>query len=286
MAAGGGKIAVLFPGQGSQTSGMRELAERWRPDLVSLARAEVTDEVFERTEESTAFAQPAIYCAALSGWEALRGGLDPDFMAGHSLGEISALAAAGCIAADDGLRLVALRGRLMAEAGGGGMLAVRLRDRETLERVARCHDLVVANDNAPGQQVLAGTVEALEAAAEELREHGAAVQRLPVAGAFHSPLMASAVAPFRAALAEVELAETRIPVLSGVTAEPFDDVRERLAEAVVSPVRWLDSMRALAARGVDRFVETGPGRILTGLVRRSLDGVEAEAPLLSDSPRV
>jgi len=264
---------------------MRELTERWRPDLVALARSEVADDVFERAEESTAFAQPAIYCTALAGWEALRGDLEPDFMAGHSLGELAALVAAGCLTAEDGLRLVALRGKLMAEAGAGGMLAVRSRDRAALKEVARRCDLVVANDNAPDQLILAGTVAAVEAAIAELRERRVAAKRLPVAGAFHSPLMESAVAPFRAALADVEPAEPRVPVFSGVTAQPFEDVRDRLAEGIVSPVRWLDSMRGLAARGVDRFVETGPGRVLTGLVRRSLDDVVAEAPPLTDPSR-
>ncbi len=109
-------------------------------------------------------------------------------------------------------------------------------------------------------------------------------KRLPVAGAFHSPLMQPAVEPFRALVAETEVRDARVPVLSCVTAEPFDDVRGRLVEAITSPVRWLEVMRELERRGASRFVETGPGRVLTNLVRKSLEGVDAEAPLAEPAP--
>ena len=269
---------------------MRDTVERHRPDLLEQALGEVGPDLFERAGDGTRWAQPAIFCAALAGWEQLRGDVEPDLMAGHSLGEISALVAAEAISADDGLRLVSARGRLMQEAaeetGDGGMLAVRARDdRARIHEVAEAGGLSVANDNAPDQIVLSGAVAALEEAETALRERGVRAKRLPVAGAFHSPLMEPAVEPFRALVAETEVREPRVPVLSCVTAEPFDDIGLRLVEAITSPVRWLDVMRSLESRGAARFVETGPGRVLTNLVRKSLDGVESEAPLAVEAAR-
>ena len=136
-----GQLAMLFPGQGSQTADMRDQVERHRPDLLELAQSEVSEDLFERAGDGTRWAQPAIFCAALAGYEVLKDRYEPDLMAGHSLGEISALVAAGALDAGDGLRLVAARGRLMQEAaeetGDGGMLAVRARDRAPVERVGR-----------------------------------------------------------------------------------------------------------------------------------------------------
>ena len=285
--AANGHIALLFPGQGSQDPDMREQVERHRPDLLELARAEVGDDLFERVADGTRWAQPAIFCAALAGFDVLRDRVEPDFMAGHSLGEIAALAAADALTAEDALRLVAARGRLMQEAAersaDGGMVAVRARERRSVEAVARECGLTVANDNAPDQLVLSGSDVDLEAAEERLREAGVRAKRLPVAGAFHSPLMEPVVEPFRALVMETEVREPRVPVLSCVTAEPFDDVRERLVQALTHPVRWLEVMRALEERGVTRFVETGPGRVLANLVRKSLDGVEADAPLAMEA---
>ena len=276
--------AILFPGQGSQAAGMREQVERWRPELVLLARAAVGDDPFERADEGTRFAQPAIFCAALAGWRSLRDDFEPGLMAGHSLGEISALVAAGAMDAEDGLNLVAARGSLMQEAadaaGGGGMLAVRATDRDELADVTADTGVILANDNSPEQVVLSGPDDALERAERELRDRGVRAKRLPVAGAFHSPAMESAMPEFRERLGEIDLRAPSVPVLSCVTAEPFDDVRERLAQALTRPVRWLDVMRELRARGATRFVETGPGKVLTGLVRRSLDGVDADAPAM------
>jgi acyl transferase domain-containing protein len=282
-----GHTVMLFPGQGSQAPDMRDQVERHRPDLLELAQAEVGDDLFERVEEGTRWAQPAIYCAALAGFDLLRDRVQPDLMAGHSLGEIAALAAADALTAEDGLRLVAARGRLMQEAAekcaDGGMVAARARERAPVELIARECGLTVANDNAPDQLVLSGSVDSLEAAGERLRDAGVRVKRLPVAGAFHSPLMEPAVEPFRAVVAETEVREPSVPVLSCVTAAPFDDVPERLVQALTHPVRWLDVMRALKQEGATRFVETGPGRVLANLVRKSLDGVEADAPLAMEA---
>jgi [acyl-carrier-protein] S-malonyltransferase len=268
------QTALLFPGQGSQTDGMRETVERHRPELLELALAEVGSDLFERASDGTRWAQPAIYCAALAGWREL--GTDGDVMAGHSLGEITALVAAEAMSAEDGLKLVAARGRLMQEAaettGDGGMTAVRARDdnRDTITDVAEEAGVAIANDNAPDQLVLSGAVNALDTAEALLKERGVRAKRLPVAGAFHSPLMDPAVEPFRAAVEATEISQPRVPVYSCVTAEPFDDIRERLVQAITNPVRWLEVLRALDARGVTDFVETGPGRILTNLVKKSL----------------
>jgi [acyl-carrier-protein] S-malonyltransferase len=279
-------LAVLFPGQGSQTPDMREQVERWRPDLVLLARAAVGDDPFERADESTRYAQPAIFCAALAGWRRLRNVVEPAAMAGHSLGEISALVAAGALSAEDGLHVVAARGRLMehaAEANGpGGMLAVRTTEHAELAALAGDAGLVVANENAPEQAVLSGPSDALGRVERVLGARGIRTKRLPIRGAFHTPAMAPAVPRFREVLAGVRFGAPAVPVLSCVTGREFDDVRERLAEALVKPVRWLDVMRTLRARGITRFVESGPGHVLTGLVRRTLADVEAEpaAPIL------
>ena len=282
-----GQLALLFPGQGSQTADMRDQVERHRPDLLELAQSEVSDDLFERAGDGTRWAQPAIFCAALAGYEVLNDRYEPDLMAGHSLGEISALVAAGALDAEDGLRLVAARGRLMQEAaeetGDGGMLAVRARDRATVEQVAAQAGLSIANDNAPDQLVLSGALAALDEAESLLREHRVRAKRLPVAGAFHSPLMEPAVEPFRRLTEHVEVRAPRVPVLSCVTAAPFRDVREQLVQAIVSPVRWTDVMSALRELGATRYVETGPGRVLTNLVRKSLDDVDAEAPLAMEA---
>jgi [acyl-carrier-protein] S-malonyltransferase len=268
------QTALLFPGQGSQTEDMRETVERHRPDLLELASTEVGPDLFERAAEGTRWAQPAIFCAALAGAREL--GVEPDVMAGHSLGEITALVAAEAIGAEDGLRLVAARGRLMQEAaeetGDGGMTAVRAREgnRDLIAEVVAANDVAIANDNAPDQLVLSGSLEALDRVESELKERGIRGKRLPVAGAFHSPLMQPAVEPFRAVVAGVEFSEPRVPVMSCVTAQPFEDVPGELVKALTHPVRWLDVMRELDARGVNNFVETGPGQVLTNLVKKSL----------------
>jgi malonyl CoA-acyl carrier protein transacylase len=283
MADASHELALLFPGQGSQTPDMREQVEAHRPDLLALARSEVSDDLFERAEEGTRWAQPAIYCAALAGYEALKDRYEPAWMAGHSLGEISALVAADALDAEDGLRLVAARGRLMQEAaeqtGDGGMLVVRVRDRAPVEEAAAQAGLSIANDNAPDQLVLSGAIAALDEAERLLSERRVRAKRLPVAGAFHSPLMEPAVEPFRALVEQTPVSEPRVPVMSCVTAAPFGDVRGQLIQALTRPVRWTDVLRSLRAAGATHFLETGPGRVLTGLTRKTLDGVEAEAPL-------
>jgi acyl transferase domain-containing protein len=155
------------------------------------------------------------------------------------------------------------------------MLAVLGEGRAAVEDIARRLELTLANDNGPTQVVLSGPSGALDSAVAELKAHGLRTRRLSVGGAFHSPAMEPAVPAFRELLRRMEIRNARVPVLSCVTAQPFDDVRRRLAEALTHPVRWLDVMRFLATGGVRRCIEVGPGRVLSGLVRRSLDGVEA-----------
>jgi malonyl CoA-acyl carrier protein transacylase len=269
-----GLTAILFPGQGSQTPDMRQTVQRVRPDMLERVGQVMGLDPFERVEESTEFAQPAIFCASLAAWGD-HGNPLGDLMAGHSLGEFSALAAAGALSEPDALELVVLRGRLMARAGAGGMVALLGPGAaERAPELASAHGLAVANDNCPTQVVLSGPREDLPAAVAAAAELGLRTMDLPVAGAFHSPMMAPAVPEFAAALERVEVRSSRVTVLSAVTAQPFDDVRRRLAEAITMPVRWRETMLEARRRGADRFVEVGPGRVLTGLVKRTLSGVE------------
>ena len=263
--------ALLFPGQGSHTDDMRDRVAALRPDLLERVGADV----FARAAHSTAAAQPAIFCASLAGYAEL--GVRPDAAAGHSLGEIAALTAAGVLDEGDALALVGLRGRLMEAAPAGGMLAVLAREEIDAAAIAERHGVVVANDNAPGQIVLSGEAGPLQAAAEELQTLGLRTLGLSVAGAFHSPLMAGTVEPFAIALQAVEVREPAFPVYSCASAAPFTDVRAELAAALTSPVRWRATIEALAAAGIDRFVETGPGRVLTKLTPRILDRSPAHA---------
>lgn len=277
--------AILFPGQGSQTEGMREEVARVRPDLLEAVTEAVGEDPFQRIDDGTHFAQPAIYCASLAGWETL-GRPRGEYMAGHSLGELGALVAAEALSENDGLHLVVLRGALMQEAGeragngkgdghAGGMLALLGSGAaEEAPPLADAHGLAVANDNSPQQVVLSGPRGALPGAAQDASKLGLRAMELDVTGAFHSPMMASAVPEFERALARVDFTEPKVPVLSAVTAEPFDDIAQRLADALVRPVRWRETMLALRARGAERFVEVGPGRVLTGLVKRTLKDVE------------
>lgn len=270
--------ALLFPGQGSQTPEMRDQVARVRPDLLKLAIEVVGEDPFLRIDDGTAYAQPAIYCASIAGWCQM-GRPTHEFTAGHSLGEFGALVAAGVLSERSGLELVALRGRLMQRAGetagDGGMIALGGAEAaERADEVAVPHGLSIANDNSPQQVVLSGPRAVLPAAEATARELGLRAKILPVTGAFHSPMMASAVPDFERALDQVELGPASSTVISAVTAEPFDDVRARLVQALTGPVRWREVLLALHERGVTRFVEVGPGKVLTGLAKRTLKDVE------------
>jgi [acyl-carrier-protein] S-malonyltransferase len=276
-----GSLALLFPGQGVGDPGIREIVAERRPDLLELAAELVGDDPFERIADGTRFAQPAVYCGSLAGLEAI-GRPTPDFYAGHSLGELSALAAAGAVDDLDGLRVVVARGRLMDEAAEaappGGMVAVG-GDRDQAAALAERTGLLLANENSPGQFVLSGPDPGIEEALASARELGLRAKRLAVAGAFHSSAMESAVAPYADALSEAEFRAAGRPVVSSVTAEPFEaDPREALASALTHPVRWVDVLERLRADGVERFCDVGPGKVVAGLARRTLDGVQIVNP--------
>jgi [acyl-carrier-protein] S-malonyltransferase len=271
--------ALLFPGQGSQVPGMREIVAAHRPDLLELAVEQVGADPFELLDEGTRFAQPALYCASIALWDAA-GSPGAEAVAGHSLGEIAALVAAGALGIEDGLRLAVCRGRLMQraadDAAPGGMVALLGNDL-LASALAERYGLVVANENAPGQVVVSGPDDGLQAAVTDAKPLGLKAMRLAIRGAFHSPAMASVLPHWRAALAETEIRPPGTPVYSGVTARPFDDVRRRLAEALVKPVRWRETLLSLQDAGVRHFCEVGPGKVLNGLVRRTLPEVDVRA---------
>ena len=270
--------AVLFPGQGSHTPGMRDLVAGRAPELLERVTALVGEDPFPRVAESTRFAQPAIFCASIVAWEAI--GKPAGAAAGHSLGEIAALTAAGVLGRDDALELVVTRGRLMAEADpDGSMLAVIGGTIEDAEAIAEAAGITVANDNAPGQVVLSGPRDGLARAEAAAAEMGRRTMPVDVAGAFHSPSMEPAVAPFREALDAVEVHEPAFPVISCASTTPFEDVREELAAALTRPVRWRETMLALHAAGATRFVEPGPGKLLARMGKRILPDHPVEHPL-------
>ena len=275
--------ALLFPGQGSQSPGMRDRVAQRCPELLERCDELVGEDPFARVEESTRFQQPAIFCASIAGWRELAGDVTPGSAAGHSLGELAALAAAGVLSVERALELVVLRGRLMAEADDrGSMIALVGADAAEAAHVAEAAGLTVANDNAPGQLVLAGDRANFDRAEAVAGELGKRAIRLPVAGAFHSPSMAPAVAPFRAALDAVELGEPRFTVFSCASAQPFVDVREELAQALIRPVRWRETFTALHEAGATRFIEVGPGKVLARLAKRIVPGAKVETP--ADAP--
>jgi [acyl-carrier-protein] S-malonyltransferase len=293
-----GRIAYLFPGQGSQHVGMclafRETSrnaaalfqrtmEALDFDLAALM-ADGPAAALARTEN----AQPAMVAASLTAWQAAReAGLPaPDFVAGHSVGEYSALVAAGVLEPEEAVRLVRCRGRFMQEAaplGTGSMAAVLglpLADVEaacTELRAQRPGETVVpANINSADQIVIAGHVESVRLTGERCRAHGARrVIALDVSGPFHSPLMEPAAPRLAAVLSGAPFRDATVPVVTNVDASPEgsgDRLRASLVAQVTAPVRWSDVVARLAAEGCDTFMELGPGTVLAGLVRRQLPG--------------
>jgi len=285
--------AYLFPGQGSQTPGMaRDLYDAFAEararldDANAILGFDLTGAMFGDDAEAlraTDITQPALYAHSLAAMAVLEARRDfPHAVAGHSLGEYSALAAAGALSFEDGLRLVRLRGQLMAEAGTerpGTMAALLGADdaqAEALCAAVSTADAVVvpANYNSPGQIVVSGDVAAVEAAAARAAEFGAKkAVLLTVSGAFHSPLMQPAADRLGAALAKAEIRTPRCPVYLNVTAAPTtdpDEIRTRLLEQLTSPVRWAQTLTAMHGSGIGRFVEVGTGNVLSGLVKRTL----------------
>jgi [acyl-carrier-protein] S-malonyltransferase len=298
-------LAVLFSPQGSQSVGMgRELAAAWPSAAAVFAEADaalgwpVSALCWEGPEErlnDTRQTQPCLVATSLACLRALEEAsaaegrtLSPAFVAGHSVGEYAALAAAGVLSLADALRLVALRGALMADAGAdGGMAAVIGLDREAVaeavERAAReagaAHDPVLANDNAPGQVVISGSQAALAAAQQHLTAAGARrIIPLNVSGPFHSPFMADAGRRLAEAFGDVAWSQADPPLVANVTAQPVrepSEIRALLARQISAPVEWVRSVQRLVADGVDTFVECGPGQALTGMVRRIAPEVRA-----------
>ncbi len=283
--------AVLLPGQGSQVPGMRDAVASTRPDLLDAIIALVGDDPFERIDESTRFAQPAILCASLAGWARVSDHVAaPVAFAGHSLGELTALAAAGVLEEHDALRLVVLRGRLMAEAGeasgGGTMLALLGAEPAQAAALAEEFGVAVANDNAPGQIVLSGAPGDLRDVRTRARAAGLRAIPLDVSGAFHSPQMAGAVEPFREALAKVRMHAPSAVVFSCASAKPFTDPANELADALVSPVLWRQTMTALAGIGARAYLDPGPGVVLAKLAPRCVPGAQIVSLDEDDAPLV
>jgi malonyl CoA-acyl carrier protein transacylase len=263
--------ALLFPGQGSHAVGMEE-PHRDNP-LLARGIELLGFDPFERLADGTRSHQPALFLCSMCQWAA--GAYDtPLAAAGHSLGEYAALTAAGAIDFDDAVRLVGARANAMADAADrqpGGMVAMLKGEREDVYELAAELHLSVANDNAPGQIVLSGAMEAVDEAVERADSIGCRGRKLDVGGAFHSPLMAPAADKLKQALDATEIrSEAAFPVLSNGSTEPFVDIRRELAENLLKPVRWRETLLALQAMGATDFVECGPGAVLSGLVKRTL----------------
>lgn len=294
------EFALVFPGQGSQTVGMLAALAAVRPEVQETfneaGRALDIDlwglicdgpaETLDRTE----LTQPAMLAGGIAVWrcwQALGGGR-PRAMAGHSLGEYSALVAAGSLDFGDAVRIVAERGRLMQAAvaeGEGAMAAILGLDDDVVEAICREASegqvLAPANYNSPGQLVIAGDSAAVERAMHKCRDAGARrAMVLPVSVPAHSALMKPAAAGVEKVLAEVDVSAPQIPVLHNIDGRVRSDpteIRQALIDQVYQPVRWTGTVRAMAESGISRLAECGPGRVLCGLSRRIDRGLECVA---------
>ena len=268
--------ALLFPGQGSHS---QDMEAPYRDHALLRRGIELLgfDPFSDITGGGTRSHQPALFLCSIAQWDSEHAhdatAEPPLAAAGHSLGEYAALTAAGAIAFDDAVKLVGARAEAMARAADmqdGGMVAILGGEREDVLALAEELELSLANDNAPGQIVLSGAMDRVEEAVERAGDAGARGRKLAVGGAFHSPLMAPAADDLRAALAQTEFNEPSFPVISNGSAELFVDPRAELAENLLKPVRFVESLHALQDMGAEQYVECGPGAVLTGLVKRTL----------------
>jgi [acyl-carrier-protein] S-malonyltransferase len=283
-------IGFVFPGQGSQAVGMGKSLYDTYPSVKNILEKanqilgySLTDLCFNGPEDKlkqTQHAQPALFSVSIATFQVLREkGIEPNFVAGHSLGEYSALVTAGALDFESGLKLVAERGRLMGEAGktAPGTMAAILGMTDEEIRVV-CEEIsntagvvVVANYNCPGQIVISGSVEGVNAAVAKLKEMKKKAIPLPVSGAFHSPLLQNAGEQFTKVLDTVSFNSTVIPVVSNVTAQPSTNaatLKSALARQMTSAVLWESSIRKIVEQGVKVFVEVGTGNVLSGLVKK------------------
>jgi [acyl-carrier-protein] S-malonyltransferase len=288
--------AFLFPGQGSQSVGMgREffenfsLARRVFEEADDALHFSISKLCFQGPEEAlklTENTQPAILTTSIACLKVLQNekGVVARLTAGHSLGEYSALVASGGLAFPDAVRIVRLRGRFMQEAvpvGEGAMAAVLGMEREELERL--CEEaageevLAPANFNSPGQIVISGHTRAVERAIERVKQKGKKAMLLAVSAPFHSPLMKGAGERLAKEIEPISVGELKIPVVTNVEAEINEDkkrVKPLLVAQVSSPVRWEESMKRMAQEGIERVFEIGPGKVLSGLMKRIDSRVE------------
>ncbi len=291
-------IAFIFPGQGSQYVGMgKELFENFAvakqifeeaDDTLHFSISALCFKGPEETLKLTENTQPAILTTSIGALKVLEAekGMTPQFTAGHSLGEYSALVASGALTFSEAVKIVHLRGKFMQEAvpvGEGAMAAVLGMEREQIEKL--CEEissgevLTPANFNCPGQIVIAGHSKAVERAIEKVKQEGKKAVLLPVSAPFHSPLMKPAGERLGKALEEIAVSDLKIPVVTNVEAEvntSKDRVKGLLVAQVSSPVRWEESMRKMIEKGIEQVLEIGPGKVLSGLMRRIDNCIETK----------
>jgi [acyl-carrier-protein] S-malonyltransferase len=286
-----GKIAFVFPGQGSQVVGMGQSLAEKHPNVKAIfenadkkLNVDLSKLIFAGPQEEltlTYNAQPALLTTSIAVLEYFREfGIQADYVAGHSLGEYTALVAAGALTFEEGVYLVRKRGEFMESAvpnGEGTMAAVLGLDRDRLAEVTNSvteegFPVQLANLNCPGQIVISGTTKGVELAGAKAKEAGAKrVLPLVVSGPFHSSLMKPAAGQLKEELDQIDMKEANIPVIANVTAEPISaasEIKEKLIEQLYSPVLWEDSVAKMLELGVDTFIEIGPGKVLSGLVKK------------------